>query len=94
VIGGKEREKRKMILFLNFTSTEMAAEYVQDTFRWPLRECSALRLPEVHHGLYSGFDLGVATPFVHNSNIPDMVQAFFYAMVLNNVAELGLASIA
>ena len=34
VIEGKEREreKRKMILFPNFTSTEMAAEYVRDTF--------------------------------------------------------------
>ncbi|KAJ8434092.1 LOW QUALITY PROTEIN: hypothetical protein Cgig2_005771 [Carnegiea gigantea] len=95
VIGGKERETRKMILFPNFTSTEMAAEYVQDTFCWPLRECSALRpnpLPEVYHGLYSGFDLGMLTRFADESNIPEM--AFFYAMVLNNVAKLGLTSIA
>ncbi|KAJ8422466.1 hypothetical protein Cgig2_017473 [Carnegiea gigantea] len=95
VIEGKEREKKKMILFPNFSSTEMAAEYIQDTFRWRLRETSALHLNphlEDYHGLCPGFDLGRATQFAHNSNISKMVQAIFYAMVLNDVAELGLLS--
>ncbi|KAJ8436128.1 hypothetical protein Cgig2_001155 [Carnegiea gigantea] len=89
-----ESERRKMILLPNFTSTKQANEYVQDTFRWHLRQSSALRpnlLPEDYHGLYSGFDLGVATQYAHDSSIPEIVQAIFYAMVLNDTAELGLS---
>ncbi|KAJ8429877.1 hypothetical protein Cgig2_006777 [Carnegiea gigantea] len=59
----KERDRRKIILFQNFTSTEIAAEYIRDSFRWPLREASALRLNPLstdYHGHCSGFDLGVA----------------------------------
>ncbi|KAJ8425255.1 hypothetical protein Cgig2_015862 [Carnegiea gigantea] len=83
-----------MILFPNFTGTEQAAEYVWDTLRWPLRESSALcpnPLPKDYHGLCLGFDLGVATQYAHNFNIPEMVQAIFYAMVLNDAVELGLS---
>ncbi|KAJ8439414.1 hypothetical protein Cgig2_001754 [Carnegiea gigantea] len=62
--GERERERREMIIFPNFTSTEQATEYVRDTFRWPLRESSALHpnpLLEDYHGLCPGFDLGMAT---------------------------------
>ncbi|KAJ8421004.1 hypothetical protein Cgig2_021763 [Carnegiea gigantea] len=34
--------------------------------------------------------LGVVMRYAHNSNIPKMVQAILYAMVLNDAAELGL----
>ncbi|KAJ8436130.1 hypothetical protein Cgig2_001157 [Carnegiea gigantea] len=75
-------------------NTKQANEYVQDTFRWHLRQSSALRLnllPEDCHGLYSGFDVSVVTQYAHDSSIPEIVQAMFYAMVLNDTAELGLS---
>ena len=84
-----------MILFPNFTSTEQAAEYVQDTFRWPPREPLALRsnpFPEDHHSFLPSFDLGVAMQYAYNSNILEMMHAIFYTMVLNDDAELGLGS--
>ena len=84
-----------MVIFPNFTSTEMAGEHVWNTFRWPLREASAMRpnpLPVDYHGLCSSFDLGVATQYAQNSNIPKMVQVIVFVMVVNNVAELGLVS--
>ncbi|KAJ8440230.1 hypothetical protein Cgig2_023995 [Carnegiea gigantea] len=90
----RQRKRRKMILFPNFTSTEQATEYVRDTFRWSLRESLALcpnPLPEDYHGLFLGFDLSMVTQYAHDSNISEMVQAIFYAMVLNNTAELGLS---
>ncbi|KAJ8437079.1 hypothetical protein Cgig2_016433 [Carnegiea gigantea] len=34
-------------------------------------------------GLCPGFDLGVATWYAQDSNIPEMLQAIFYAMVLD-----------
>ncbi|KAJ8425077.1 hypothetical protein Cgig2_028794 [Carnegiea gigantea] len=77
VAGSLERhsERRKMILFPNFTNTEQAAEYVRDTFRWCMRESSTLRpnpLPEDYHNLWPGFDLDVATQYTNDSNIPEM----------------------
>ncbi|KAJ8441084.1 hypothetical protein Cgig2_000345 [Carnegiea gigantea] len=92
---GPRSERRKMIFLPNFTSTEQAAEYIRDTFRWPLRESSALHLnllPEDYHGLCLGFDLSMATQYAHNSSIPEMVQAIFYAIVLNDTAGLGLSN--
>ncbi|KAJ8420923.1 hypothetical protein Cgig2_018954 [Carnegiea gigantea] len=75
--------------------TEMAVKYVRGTFRWPLREASALRpnpLPADYHDLCPSFNLGVATQYAQNSNIPVMVQAIFYAMVVNDAVELGVTS--
>ena len=83
---------KKKDLFPNFASTEQAAEYVQDTFRSTLRESSAPApkpFPMDYHDLYPRFDLRVATRYAHNSNTPEMVQAIFYAMVVDDVAELG-----
>ncbi|KAJ8431148.1 hypothetical protein Cgig2_026745 [Carnegiea gigantea] len=82
-----------MVHFPNFTSTEMAAEYVRETFRLHLRETSAQRprpLPEDHLILCLSFDLGVATRYAQGSNIPETVQAIFYAMVVNEVAERAI----
>ena len=53
-------------------------------------ETSAQRprpLPEDHLILWPSFDLGVATQYAEDSKIPEMVQAIFYAMVVNEVAE-------
>ena len=82
-------------MFPNFLSTEQAADYVRVNFLWPLRESSILRpslLPESNHGLCPNFNLFVAMRYAHNSRIPEMTQAIFYPMVLNDAAKLGLSS--
>ena len=84
-----------MTSFPAFLDTTQAAKYVRDNFRWSLREYFALRLkllPLNFHGLCLDFYLLVGMQFVHTAYIPKMVQAIFYAMVLNEVAELGLSS--
>jgi len=47
-------------------------------------------LPADYHCINPCFDLGVATRYAHDSNIPKMVQAIFYAMVMDDAAEQGL----
>jgi len=47
--------------------------------------------PLDYHDLCSHFDLGVATWYAHDSNIPEMVQAIFCAMVIDDAVELGLS---
>ncbi|KAJ8425915.1 hypothetical protein Cgig2_033856 [Carnegiea gigantea] len=98
--GGEEREKpgarerMKMNLFPNFASTDQVAKYIRDNFRWALREPSAPSpkpLPLDYRSLCPHFDLRVATRYAHNSHVPKMVQATFYAMVVDDAAELGLS---
>ncbi|KAJ8429212.1 hypothetical protein Cgig2_012340 [Carnegiea gigantea] len=82
-----------MIHFPNFTSIEIVVEYIRETFRWPLKETSAQHLrpfPEDHLIICLSIDLGVATWYAQDSNIPKMVQAIFYAMVVNKVAKWGI----
>jgi len=82
-------------MFPNFLSIEQAVEYVWENFLWSLRESSTLRpslLLENHHGFCPNFNLLVAMPYAHSSHIPEMIQAIFYAMVLNDIAELGLST--
>ncbi|KAJ8434141.1 hypothetical protein Cgig2_000861 [Carnegiea gigantea] len=58
-------------------------------------ESSILRpslLPENHHSLSPNFDLLVTMRYAHNFHISEITQAIIYAMVLNDVAELGLSS--
>ncbi|KAJ8434782.1 hypothetical protein Cgig2_033732 [Carnegiea gigantea] len=49
-------------------------------------------IPENHHGPCPDFYLLVAMQYVHNSRIPKMTRAIFYAMVLIDAAELELSS--
>ena len=44
-----------------------------------------------YRDLCPGFDLGVATRYAHDSHIPEMVKAIFYAMVVDDAIELGLS---
>ncbi|KAJ8451981.1 hypothetical protein Cgig2_016562 [Carnegiea gigantea] len=76
--GGRERKKREVVHFQNFTSTEMAAEH------------RPRPLPEDHLILCLSFKLGVATRYAKDSNIPEMVQVIFYAMVMKEVAERNI----
>ncbi|KAJ8433871.1 hypothetical protein Cgig2_021254 [Carnegiea gigantea] len=81
-----------MNLFPNCTSIKQAAEYVRDHFRWSLRDPSApgpMSLPSDCHGLCPHFDLEVATRYARDSNTSEMVQIIFYAMVIDDAAELG-----
>ncbi|KAJ8438780.1 hypothetical protein Cgig2_009898 [Carnegiea gigantea] len=89
----RRERKRKMVRFPNFTSTETATKYIREAFLWPWRETSAQRprpLPGDHFILCPSFDLGMATRHAQGSNIPKMVQAIFYAMVVNEVVEWGI----
>ncbi|KAJ8437663.1 hypothetical protein Cgig2_028601 [Carnegiea gigantea] len=74
----EKRKQREMVCCLNFTSTEMAVEY------------HPRPLPEDHLVLCPSFDLRMATWYAQDSNIPEMVQATFYAMAMNMVAERGI----
>ncbi|KAJ8446987.1 hypothetical protein Cgig2_006615 [Carnegiea gigantea] len=89
--GGEER----MASFPTFLDTMHVAEYVRDNFHRPLRESSVLCPKLLHlnfHGLCPNFDFLVAMQFAHATHIPKMVQAFFYAMVINEAMELKLSS--
>ena len=60
-----------------------------------VRESSKLRtnlLPLNFAGLCPKFDHPTAMQFAHAAHIPDMVQAIFHAMEINDVAKLGLLS--
>ncbi|KAJ8438046.1 hypothetical protein Cgig2_014175 [Carnegiea gigantea] len=48
-------------------------------------------LPSDDHGLCPRFDLAVARRYAHDSHIPEMVPVIFYAMVIDDAAELGLS---
>ncbi|KAJ8441400.1 hypothetical protein Cgig2_002359 [Carnegiea gigantea] len=87
--------QRRMSSFPTFMDTTQAAEYVRDNFCWSLRESSTFHsklLPLNFHSLCPNFNLLVVIQFVPTAYIPQMVQAIFYAMVLNEAAELGLSS--
>ncbi|KAJ8433872.1 hypothetical protein Cgig2_021255 [Carnegiea gigantea] len=84
--GRREGKKEEIIHFSNFTSTEMVPEY-------PLRETEAQcprPLLEDDPILCPSFNLGVATRYAQDSKSPEMVQAIFYAMVMNKVSERGI----
>ncbi|KAJ8431710.1 hypothetical protein Cgig2_005217 [Carnegiea gigantea] len=88
------RDKIEIDLFPSFANTEQATEYVRDHFRWALRDPSVPNprpLPSDYHGLCPRFDLEVAMRYAHDSNILEMVSIIFYAMVINNTAELSLS---
>ena len=75
--------------------TTHTAKYVRDNLHWSLRESSNLRpklLPLNFHGLCAEFELIVVIQFAHTTHIPQIVQDIFYAMVINEVVELGLSS--
>ncbi|KAJ8445062.1 hypothetical protein Cgig2_022582 [Carnegiea gigantea] len=70
-----------------------AVEYVRDNLRWSMRESSSLRpnLLYLHFMAYCPrFGHIVAMQFAYAAHIPEMVQAIFYAMVINDAAELRL----
>ncbi|KAJ8429886.1 hypothetical protein Cgig2_014166 [Carnegiea gigantea] len=77
----------------SFCDTVQAAEYVRDNLRWSVWETSSLRpnLLSLHFtAYYPEFADIVAMQFAHAAHIPEMMQAIFYALVINNAAKLRL----
>ncbi|KAJ8424845.1 hypothetical protein Cgig2_030072 [Carnegiea gigantea] len=58
-----------------------------ETFKWQLRRASRSfhPLPEDYQDLCLRFTLPIAKKATHDFDIPEIVQATFYAMVINNV---------
>ncbi|KAJ8431149.1 hypothetical protein Cgig2_026746 [Carnegiea gigantea] len=62
-----------------------------DNLRWSVRKSSSLHpdLLSLHFTTYyPEFDHIRAMQFAHAANLPEMVQAIFYAMVINDAVEL------
>ena len=75
------RNTREMTLFL------------RETLGWYRRNAShpPRPLPEDFSGLCPGFSLSEAEIAAVELGLPEMVQATFYAMLLNDAVELGAA---
>jgi len=54
--------------------------------------CPNQSLQENYQDLYLTFTFSDAVEATHNFNMPKMIQATFYAMVVNNALELGVMS--
>ena len=70
------------------------ADHVRESFVWRWRSASrpSRPLPEDFHALCPRFSLPEAEAAVANFELPKMVQATFYAVLLNEAVELGMAS--
>ncbi|KAJ8428755.1 hypothetical protein Cgig2_003069 [Carnegiea gigantea] len=68
--------------------------HVRETFKWHLRRASRPPRPlsEDYRDLYLSFTLFDAEEAVCDFNIPEIVQATFYTMLLNDVVELSVVS--
>jgi len=69
-------------------------DHVRETFKWHLRKASRppRPLPKDHWDLCLSFTLTDAEEAAHDFDIPEIVQATFYAMVVNDVVELSVVS--
>ncbi|KAJ8430132.1 hypothetical protein Cgig2_011076 [Carnegiea gigantea] len=80
--------------FTPLQDTEEMADHVRETFQWHWR--SALRplrtLLEDYRELCPCFTLSEAEEAARDFNLPEMIQVTFYAMLLNDAVELGIAS--
>ncbi|KAJ8436377.1 LOW QUALITY PROTEIN: hypothetical protein Cgig2_032198 [Carnegiea gigantea] len=79
--------RRRVSSFPTFQDTTHTAEYVRDNLYWSVSESSSLHpnlLPLHFVALCPEFDHIVAMQFAHVAQIPKMVQAIFYAVVIND----------
>ena len=86
---------RRITLSPFFQGITRAAKYVRENLYLSVRESSKLRanlLPWNFAGLCPKFDHPTAMQFAHAAHIPEMVQAIFHAMVINDVVKLRLSS--
>ena len=68
-----------------FLSTEEMTIHVQETFNWRLRRVARppWPLPEDYRDLCLEFVLSDAEEAAHDFHISEMVQAIFYAIIVN-----------
>ena len=73
-------------------NTREMADYVRESFIW--RQMRATRLPralpEDNYFLFPCFSLLEAEGVAPDFELPEMVQATFYALLLNEAVELGV----
>ncbi|KAJ8421328.1 hypothetical protein Cgig2_012820 [Carnegiea gigantea] len=81
-----------VMVFLYFYSTEQIADHIRETFKWHLRgpTCPLWPLSDNYHDFCSDLDLVVAAKAAGDFRILEMVQAIFYAMVVNEALELDV----
>ena len=74
--------------------TKKMADFVRESIRWCGRRATRLPrpLPDDYQDLYPCFSLLEAERAVLDFELPEMVQATFYAMLLNDAVELGIVS--
>ena len=74
-------------------STREMTLFLRETLGWHRRNASRppRPLPEDFSGLCPGFSLSEGEIVVAELGLPEMVQATFYAMLLNDAVELGAA---
>ncbi|KAJ8431098.1 hypothetical protein Cgig2_007514 [Carnegiea gigantea] len=80
--------------FLPFCGTEEMANHVRETFKRHLRAASHPPLPllEDYRDLCLGLTRPNAEEAARDFNIPEIIQATFYAMVVNDAVELFVMS--
>ncbi|KAJ8423203.1 hypothetical protein Cgig2_015226 [Carnegiea gigantea] len=73
-------------------NTREMADYVRESLIWRWRRATRppCSLPEDYHVLCPHFSLPEAEGAAANLELPEMVLATFYAILLNEVVELGL----
>jgi len=81
-----------IMVFPPFRSFEKMVDHVSETFKWHLRGASRppQSLPKNYHDLCPGFTLSDEEEAARDFNIPKMIQANFYAMVVNDSLGLGV----
>ena len=92
-----EREFRFALLiiaFPTFRDTKDMDDFVRETFKWHLRRAShpPRPLPKECWDLCPSFTLADVEEEAHDLNILEIVEATFYAMVLNDAMELSVVS--
>ncbi|KAJ8425253.1 hypothetical protein Cgig2_015860 [Carnegiea gigantea] len=104
--SGRERKRLSLCLqpeswltiitmaFLPFRETGEIADYIRENFRWHWRSASRppRPLPEDYRVLCLHFVLSKAEEAACEFELPEMVQATFYAMLLNDAVGLGIVS--
>ena len=87
------RDRGMATSFPTFRHTTQAGEYVRGNLHWFMRESSSFHpnLLPLHFMTYCPeFNYIAAMQFAHTTHILEMVQAIFYAIVINDAVELGL----
>ncbi|KAJ8426452.1 hypothetical protein Cgig2_031101 [Carnegiea gigantea] len=93
---GKERGKHTpfIMAFPPLHDTSEMTDFVRESFTWHWRRATCLPCPllDDYQDLCPRFSLPEAERAALDFELPEMVQATFYAMLLNDAVELGIVS--